>query len=149
MRITWPVIINSLLAWKRRRKPRQNLKMKTTINMKANGHTLNPTVTIFPYLTVGSICHFLSLVLSPFLYSYSLKGLNNRTADLCYSIRHFELHGRELDDPWSCRQSAIHQKYYFTNGHSRWIIVQPPILFTNSLKNTEFSQITKPIGLHL
>ncbi|KAL2038549.1 hypothetical protein N7G274_008596 [Stereocaulon virgatum] len=69
--------------------------------------------------------------------------------DICYNIRHFELHRRDLDDPWSCRQSAIHQKYYFANGHSKWMIVHPPTLFGESLKDTDFGKIAHPLGLHL
>ncbi|KAL8998433.1 MAG: hypothetical protein Q9188_006097 [Gyalolechia gomerana] len=69
--------------------------------------------------------------------------------DLCYNIRHFELHGRELEDPWSCRQSAIHQKYYFTNNRSNWIIVQPPVLFSIALKGLGPVQMAHPMGLHV
>lgn len=59
--------------------------------------------------------------------------------DLCYNIRHFELHGRELADPWSCQQSAVHQKYYFANGESNWIYVQPPKLFLTALRDFEIN----------
>lgn len=69
--------------------------------------------------------------------------------EICYNIRHFELNGRNLDDPWSCRQSAVHQKYSFIKGFSKWVIVQPPILFGESLKATGHGQTAHPMGLHL
>lgn len=30
-------------------------------------------------------------------------------AEVCYNIRHFERHGRDLEDPWSSRQCAVYQ----------------------------------------
>ncbi|KAH7198913.1 uncharacterized protein B0J16DRAFT_392732 [Fusarium flagelliforme] len=53
------------------------------------------------------------------------------SSDICYSIYHFELHGRALDDPWSCRQSAIYQKYSSNNARSDFIIIQPPARFSS------------------
>ena len=75
--------------------------------------------------------------------------LSSCKSDVCYNIRHFEQHRRELDDPWSCRQSAIHQKFYFANGHSKWIVVHPPLLFGETLKYIHCSQTAHPMGLHL
>ncbi|KAI1125641.1 hypothetical protein F5Y10DRAFT_246502 [Nemania abortiva] len=74
-------------------------------------------------------------------------GVSNRgLSDLCYNIRHFERHGRDLDDPWSCRQSAIHQKYNMDTNHSDWIIVHPPLRFIPRM--TDYNK-THPMQLHL
>lgn len=46
--------------------------------------------------------------------------------EICYNIRHFELHGRELKDPWSCRHAAFYQRYSFAEHLSTWIVIQGP-----------------------
>ena len=89
-----------------------------------------------------------AFLFSSVLISYT-RMLSIYTADLCYNVRYFELHGRDLEDPWSCRQSAIHQKYYFTNGCSNWIIVQPPKLFSAALRDIEMDQIGCSMNLHI
>ena len=69
-------------------------------------------------------------------------------SDLCYNVRHFELHGRKLEDPWSCRQSAIHQNFYFANERSNCIVIQPPTLCLAVLKTFEVEHRDHPMGLH-
>ena len=82
--------------------------------------------------------------------SWCLAWKNDEWAlDLCYNIRHFERHGRELEDLWSCRQSTIHQKYSFDTKQSSWVVIQPPILFASSLKCTRPTNTAHPMGLHL
>jgi len=46
--------------------------------------------------------------------------------EVCYNIRHFELHGRELKDPWSHRHAAFYQRFSFAEHSSTWIIIQGP-----------------------
>lgn len=46
--------------------------------------------------------------------------------EVCYNIRHFELHGRELKDPWSRRHAAFYQRFSFAEHSSTWIIIQGP-----------------------
>ncbi|KAF2808303.1 uncharacterized protein BDZ99DRAFT_51628 [Mytilinidion resinicola] len=46
--------------------------------------------------------------------------------EICYNIKHFELHGRELKDPWSCRHAAFYQCYSSAEHSSTWIIIQGP-----------------------
>lgn len=46
--------------------------------------------------------------------------------EICYNIKHFELHGRELKDPWSCRHAAFYQRYSSAEHLSTWIIIQGP-----------------------
>ncbi|KAI1497173.1 hypothetical protein F5X99DRAFT_413332 [Biscogniauxia marginata] len=69
--------------------------------------------------------------------------------DLCYNIRYFERHGRELEDPWSCRQSAVYQKYYSDSKKSKWVVIQPPKNFTALLKKTKTCHLSHPMGLHI
>ncbi|KAF2650289.1 hypothetical protein K491DRAFT_720887 [Lophiostoma macrostomum CBS 122681] len=71
------------------------------------------------------------------------------TSHICYNVRHFERHGRELDDPWSCRQSAIHQGYSFGTRQSRWIVVQPPVVFLSNLSKRRFNNTSHPLDLHI
>jgi hypothetical protein len=80
---------------------------------------------------------------------YKQRGLTKMTSGLCYNIRHFERHRRELEDPWSCRQSAIHQKYYFETRRSSWLVIQPPILFASSWKDRKVSCTSHPMDLHI
>lgn len=49
-----------------------------------------------------------------------------RPLALCYNIRYFERHGRDLEDPWSCRQSAIHHSFAPSSKRSTWVVIQPP-----------------------
>lgn len=71
------------------------------------------------------------------------------TEEICYNIRHVELHGRDLKDPWSFRQSAIHQKFYFDDGRTNWILVQPPKLVSTILEDFELIKTSHPMSLHI
>ncbi|KAI3322012.1 hypothetical protein HD806DRAFT_545264 [Xylariaceae sp. AK1471] len=68
---------------------------------------------------------------------------------ICYNIRHFECHGRSLEDPWSCRQSAIHQTYNMDEDRSSWIIIHPPLRFTDNMRGDYLSDSYHPMYLHL
>ncbi|KAK2603129.1 hypothetical protein N8I77_009609 [Diaporthe amygdali] len=48
---------------------------------------------------------------------------------LCYNIRYFEQHGRDMEDPWSCRQSALHHSFSPVSEQSIWVVIQPPQAF--------------------
>jgi hypothetical protein len=78
--------------------------------------------------------------------------------EICYSIRHYELHGRELEDPWSCRHTAIYQKYFVesNSNYSTWIIIQSPSAFRENrgalageLDNQHSTWKKHPMALHL
>lgn len=69
--------------------------------------------------------------------------------DLCYNIRHFERHGRALEDPWSCRQSAIHQKYYLSDNTSAWLVISPPIQYTRKVVETRTISTAHPMAHHV
>jgi hypothetical protein len=71
------------------------------------------------------------------------------SAEICYNLRYFEPHGRELADPWSCRQSAIHQKLYLSNQHSAWTIIHTPLTFNDALRDSAEYIKSHPIGLHI
>ncbi|EMD63275.1 hypothetical protein COCSADRAFT_38139 [Bipolaris sorokiniana ND90Pr] len=69
--------------------------------------------------------------------------------DISYNIRYFEPHGRQLQDPYSCRQSGIHHKFYFQGSRSTWIIIQPPQLFNEDLQQTDSQDKSHPLALHV
>lgn len=69
--------------------------------------------------------------------------------DICYNLRYFEKHGRDLQDPWSCRQSVIHQKYAFGDATSELIVIQPSRRWKTGLDDVNFNKITHPLALHL
>ena len=69
--------------------------------------------------------------------------------DLCYNIRHFELHGRELENPWSCRQTAINHVYDINKEQSNWIVVQPPGPFMSNFDTRDISQMHHSMYLHI
>jgi hypothetical protein len=71
------------------------------------------------------------------------------SAEICYNLRYFEPHGRQLADPWSCRQSAIHQKLYLSNQHSAWTIIHTPLTFNDALRGSAEYIRSHPIGLHI
>ncbi|KAI1806718.1 hypothetical protein F4811DRAFT_122101 [Daldinia bambusicola] len=70
-------------------------------------------------------------------------------ADLCYNIRHFERHGRDINDPWSCRQSAIYQKFDLDSESSDWIVIHPPVHFAPGFKFSGTDDLDHPMYLHL
>jgi hypothetical protein len=53
--------------------------------------------------------------------------------DICYNLRYFEPYRRQLSDPWSCRQLAIYQKFFFPEDRLAWIVIYQPFLFRESL----------------
>lgn len=111
--------------------------------MMTKNHKLTSTVSVF-------IFHHSSLISSLIiLNNLSSREIENRIVDLCYNVRHFELHGRDLEDLWSCRQSAIHQKYYFANERSNWILVQSSNLFSIALNDFDLDYATYSTGLHV
>jgi hypothetical protein len=69
--------------------------------------------------------------------------------DICYNLRYFEKHGRDLQDPWSCRQSVVHQKYAFGDATSALIVIQPSRRWETGLDDVNFNKITHPLALHL
>lgn len=77
----------------------------------------------------ASICDGVSLS-RPFrvFISRLIVTISDSTA-LCYNIRYFEQHGRDLEDPWSCRQSAVHHSFSTASEQSTWVIIQAPEAF--------------------
>merc|ERR1711939_873721 len=71
------------------------------------------------------------------------------TADLCYNVQYFEKHGRNLEDPWSCRQSVIYHKYDMAKNCSIWVTVQPPDTWESSLKDLCHHRLSHPLFMHL
>lgn len=45
---------------------------------------------------------------------------------MCYNIRYFALHGRDLEDPWSCRNFCVYQQCHVCDCHSIWLLIQTP-----------------------
>lgn len=82
---------------------------------------------------------------------------SNKAIEICYNIRHFEEHGRDLEDPWSCRHYAVYQQYSFEDDTSTWILIQVPKTTQAYLKRVtrESSDINNsstqghPMELHL
>ncbi|KAI0890838.1 hypothetical protein F4806DRAFT_347369 [Annulohypoxylon nitens] len=70
-------------------------------------------------------------------------------SDVCYNIRHFERHGRALDHPWSCRQTAIHQNYDMVTNQSNWVIVNPSLIFESNLEKGVVMRTRHPMSLHI
>lgn len=69
--------------------------------------------------------------------------------DISYNIRYFEPHGRQLQDPYSCRQSGIHHKFYFQGCRSIWTIIQPPQQFNEHLQQIDSQDQSHPLALHI
>ncbi|KAI8630293.1 hypothetical protein F5Y19DRAFT_429563 [Xylariaceae sp. FL1651] len=63
---------------------------------------------------------------------------------ICYNIRYFERHARDLEDPWSCRQSAIHHSFLAVSGRSTSVVIQPPEAFDLIVDST-----SHPMSLHI
>jgi len=76
------------------------------------------------------------------------ERLQGESFTLCYNVRYFERHRRGLKDPWSCRQSAIHQKYYIDKKLSNVTIVQPPIRMDGVLQSLTMHLDSHPLEFH-
>lgn len=74
---------------------------------------------------------------------------NDLGFQVCYNLRYFEKHGRDLQDPWSCRQSVVHHRHRFSNALSSWIVVQPSIRWQTALDDVHMNVIVHPLSLHL
>ncbi|KAH7110534.1 hypothetical protein B0J11DRAFT_620056 [Dendryphion nanum] len=68
--------------------------------------------------------------------------------EICYNIKHFELHGRELKDPWSCRHAAFYQRYSFSQQSSTWIIIQGPSKIKSFIEQSVPAQASDLSTLH-
>lgn len=63
-----------------------------------------------------------------------------RQTEICYNIKHFELHGRNLKDPWSCRQAVFYQRHSFVEHSSIWIVIQGPTKLKSMVEQYVSSQ---------
>ena len=77
---------------------------------------------------------------------FSVTDLNG---EVSYNLQFFEPHGRQLADPWSCRQSAIYQKFLLSENRSAWVVIYQPLLFHDSLQDAQIGALTHPMSLHL
>ncbi|KAH7083626.1 hypothetical protein FB567DRAFT_581167, partial [Paraphoma chrysanthemicola] len=76
--------------------------------------------------------------------------------EICYNIKHFEKHDRELQDPWSCRHAAFYQRFSSVQHSSTWIIVQGPSKIQSFLERSisteatsSFNHYEHPLYLHV
>ncbi|KAI1323142.1 hypothetical protein F5Y16DRAFT_352757 [Xylariaceae sp. FL0255] len=81
--------------------------------------------------------------------SISTEMDGTSTSSFCYNIRHMERHGRELQDPWSCRQTAIHQTIWHHSRTTRTILIQPPKSLDKSFTHGVSMNVSHPMNLHL
>ena len=80
--------------------------------------------------------------------------ISNYILEISYNVRHFEKHGRDLQDPWSSRQSSVYQSYSHRNNTSIWILIQIPSRTRSHLErlNSEgegSSPDNHPMDMHL
>lgn len=68
---------------------------------------------------------------------------------ICYNIRYFERHGRALEDPWSCRQTAIHVKVSLSTRKTSSVIVQAPKDFRKAVSTVWDENYVHPLHTHL
>ena len=116
------------------------------------GKNQHPTTTpfsaftaIFPTKAKEFIYH-IPLVLSLAITAHSLLTLE---VDICYNLRYFELNGRQPSNPWSCRQSAVHQKYFISDGYSAWTVIHPSESFRARLSSAYTTSSSHPMQFHI
>jgi hypothetical protein len=54
-----------------------------------------------------------------------ISSLKLMLLELCYNVLYMERHGRNLDDPWSLRQTGVYYQQSVELHPSRWILVNP------------------------
>ncbi|KAF8537272.1 hypothetical protein BDD12DRAFT_847584 [Trichophaea hybrida] len=74
--------------------------------------------------------------------------------EICYNVRYFEKHGRQLEDPWSSRQCSVYQNYSQRSNASTWILIHIPNGTRDHLErfNSETegsSQSDHPMRIHM
>jgi len=81
----------------------------------------------FRHLSVGpGIDQAKTYGTSSTIVSCTFLLLTGSFTEICYNIRKFERHGRDMvDDPWSCRQCSVYQKYR-PGIECTWIFIQLP-----------------------
>ncbi|PCH07913.1 Hypothetical protein PENO1_009160 [Penicillium occitanis (nom. inval.)] len=77
------------------------------------------------------------------------QAVKSLVLGLGYKIRYFERHGRDLKDPWSCRQSVVHQSYSFENNLANLIIIHPPLKFNELIEDVKAELDVHPLDFHL
>jgi hypothetical protein len=68
---------------------------------------------------------------------------------MSYNLRYFEKHGRDIKDPWSCRQCVFYQITYCNDNTSTWLVIQPPTKWKEGLKIVDLNKTDYPFALHL
>lgn len=68
-------------------------------------------------------------------------GRSGRDFRLCYNLKSVEPSPRQVDWPWSVRQTAIHHSFDIVTGRASWIIVKGDDLIENRVK-----EATDPAG---
>ena len=71
-------------------------------------------------------------------YCWSTRDILTSTNDIeeiMYNLRYVDKHNRELNNPWSLRQTAVYQKYTSETRASTWILLQPSEQAYKSLRN--------------
>lgn len=68
---------------------------------------------------------------------------------MSYNLRYFEKHGRDIKDPWSCRQCVFYQITYCNDNTSTWLVIQPPTKWKEGLKIVDLNKTDYPPALHL
>jgi hypothetical protein len=58
-------------------------------------------------------------------HAISMVPGTNLWLEFCYCLRYIAKHGREQQNPWSLRQTAVYQRYDSTSRTSKWMIIQP------------------------
>ncbi|KIW71206.1 hypothetical protein, variant 1 [Phialophora macrospora] len=93
--------------------------------------------------------HFMSCY-THFSMSEDKAGTRNVTSsEICYKMGHFEKHLRDLEDPWSCRQTVVYHRYDVEASASSWILIQPPSSWNTGLNDVARSAVLHPLSLHL
>jgi hypothetical protein len=44
--------------------------------------------------------------------------------EICYTVRYYERHGRDIHNPWSLRQTGLYQRVVVATQQASWIILQ-------------------------
>ncbi|KAI1179907.1 hypothetical protein F4777DRAFT_404066 [Nemania sp. FL0916] len=110
-------------------------RIDITLNCFSVACDLAGITPYFLHFVVGMVKKFSSKD-EDFMSCYSTRESesdeDNPRWGICCNIRYFERHNRDLEDPWSCRQSALHHSLWLVSSRSTWVVIQPPECFKST-----------------
>lgn len=107
-------------------------------------YKLCKSCTIPPELAISLLSHF-GRKYNEDMRTNSIcrASLSASCLEICYTIQHFQLHGRQLEDPWSCREIGICQITSLPTLRSSYVLIEGPSQFNQVIEKLLGDQVNR------